>query len=76
MSDSKQRHLETNERVNECQRHVLCVGIRSHWMNQRRGIMRTKRRTMLDSAGGRKEGNRDTLPKRQEQDALDTKEFG
>jgi hypothetical protein len=31
---------------------------------------------MLDSAGGRKEGNRDTLPKRQEQDALDTKEFG
>jgi hypothetical protein len=35
-----------------------------------------RRRTMLDSAGGRKEGNRDTLPKRQEQDALDTKEFG
>lgn len=61
MGDGKDGHFKADQRVDEGERHVFRVGIRSH---------------LLDCPEGDEEGDTNALPEREEQDALDAEEFG
>lgn len=79
MCYSEQGHLEADQRVNKGKRHVLGIGIQTDYTGQlfqRTPAVRIQLLTFLDSMHRHKERNGDTLPEREEQDALDTKEFG